>query len=284
MIRLIASDCDGTLLNLNSELDKETIEAINRFQENGGIFMLATGRNRWDAAEITKQLNGCVLNCDNGTALFDRNGEKLLIHEIAKQKVRMIHNLSEHSAFPVLYHGTEATYINYDFESFRKNALNQIISVHGDKMADDIFDWIFNNGYYRYGTELEKIMDNDIIKLEPMFIDEKEYGLIIDECRKIFSGMNIYIGTFLNNIEINSAESDKGRAILEYCKLKGIRNDEVIVIGDSNNDIPMFTLFENSCCVRSGQNAAKKAAKHVIDGSDELGVAKLINSINNNVQ
>ena len=91
--------------------------------------------------------------------------------------------------------------------------------------------------------------------------------------------MHINIGSFLNNIEITSKESDKGKTVKEYCRLKGIKEDEVAVIGDSINDISMFRLFENSYCVRSGQLEAKKAAKHIIDGNDELGVAKLMHKV-----
>ena len=68
------SDCDGTLLNDNSEIDEESILAVERFQKAGGIFMLATGRNRWDAAYVTDKIRNCVLNCDDGAVLFDEDG------------------------------------------------------------------------------------------------------------------------------------------------------------------------------------------------------------------
>ena len=280
MIKLIACDCDGTLLNNNSDLDEETIKAINRFQEKGGIFMLATGRNKWEAAAITDQLKDCVLNCDDGLALFDQDGSKLLIHEIGKEKLRMINNFSEHYGFPVLYHAIDATYINYEYDRFREKAMKQIAKKYAGVNAEITFDWIFNNSYFRYGTDFEEILTKDVIEIEPMLIDDEDFELVIDECKKICKGMDIYVGTFHNNLEIVSGESDKGKTILEYCKLKGINNDEVIVIGDSVNDISMFSLFENSYCVKSGQDEALKAAKYIIGSSNELGVAKLIEKIN----
>ena len=279
MIKLIASDCDGTLLNDKSVLDEETIKAIRRFQETGGIFMLATGRNRWDAAYVTDRVDNCVLNCDSGAALFDYDGKQLLIHEIGKEKIRSLSNLSMHYDFPVMYHGTQGTYITCDYDKFKERAVEQIRNTYTPMMAEDIFDWIFNNKHYKYGADISEVLNEGIIRMEPVFISDEEYELICDECKKIFRDMNIYTGSFLNNIEINSRESDKGRAILEYCRLKGIKDDEVIVIGDSVNDVSMFRLFENSYCVKSGQADAKKAAKHIIGSNDELGVAELINKI-----
>ncbi|MDZ5010986.1 HAD-IIB family hydrolase, partial [Clostridium perfringens] len=44
MINLIASDMDGTLLNNDHDIDKETVEAIRKAEEAGIIFAISTGR------------------------------------------------------------------------------------------------------------------------------------------------------------------------------------------------------------------------------------------------
>ena len=44
MIKLIASDMDGTLLNSRGELDNEIYDIINRLKELGIIFTAASGR------------------------------------------------------------------------------------------------------------------------------------------------------------------------------------------------------------------------------------------------
>lgn len=45
MIKLIASDMDGTLLNTKHKIDKETVSAIKRAEKAGIIFAISTGRN-----------------------------------------------------------------------------------------------------------------------------------------------------------------------------------------------------------------------------------------------
>ena len=42
MIKIIASDMDGTLLNNDHDIDKETVEAIKRAEEAGIIFAFNT--------------------------------------------------------------------------------------------------------------------------------------------------------------------------------------------------------------------------------------------------
>ena len=44
MIRIIASDMDGTLLNNKHDIDEETVEAIRKAEEAGIIFAISTGR------------------------------------------------------------------------------------------------------------------------------------------------------------------------------------------------------------------------------------------------
>ena len=44
MIRLIATDLDGTLLNDNSELSPRTVRAVQRAMEAGARFVIASGR------------------------------------------------------------------------------------------------------------------------------------------------------------------------------------------------------------------------------------------------
>ena len=273
------SDCDGTLLNNRSEIDDETILAITRFQEAGGLFMLATGRNRWDAGYVTERVRNCVLNCDSGAALFDSDGKELMVHEIGKDKIRAMIDLSKHYDLAIMYHGINGSYIACDYEKFKERAIRQIESVYTPAMAEDIFDWVFNNIHCRYDVDISEIIDENIIRMEPVFVSESEYKLVCDECKRIFKDMNIYVGTFLNNIEINSKESNKGKTVSEYCRLKGIKEDEVAVIGDSVNDISMFRLFDNSYCVQNGQSEAKRTAKYIIGSNDDLGVAKLINKI-----
>lgn len=73
---LLCSDIDGTLLNSKGELSPENEQAIRYFQDNGGLFTLATGRdpsflNRFEG-QI--QLNTYVILL-NGNLLWDPRTE-----------------------------------------------------------------------------------------------------------------------------------------------------------------------------------------------------------------
>ena len=76
MIKLIASDMDGTLLNNRHEIDDETVEAIKKAEENGIIFAISTGREYDNVEPFLKKHNircQCVLM--NGAEYRDENGK-----------------------------------------------------------------------------------------------------------------------------------------------------------------------------------------------------------------
>ena len=57
MIKVIASDMDGTLLGLDHKVAPRTLEAIHSAQEQGIRFMIATGRNFRSAMEELEELD-----------------------------------------------------------------------------------------------------------------------------------------------------------------------------------------------------------------------------------
>ena len=104
-------------------------------------------------------------------------------------------------------------------------------------------------------------------------------AILKKQCLDTFTDCNVCFVDFPDNIEITSGKTDKGLAILEYCRLKHIREDEVVVIGDSGNDIAMLKRFENSYAMGNADAETKKAARHVALSNSEQGVARLLHEI-----
>ena len=78
----IASDMDGTLLDDTHAIQRETIQALEYFTQNGGYFSLATGRTRPATAAYRKLLpcNGPGVYL-NGAIICDEALEKVIYME-----------------------------------------------------------------------------------------------------------------------------------------------------------------------------------------------------------
>ena len=92
MIRLFASDMDGTLLNNKGYISDRTIKAIKKLQKCGVYFIINTGRDyhaakrELDAASIS-----CDMICHSGACTYDVYGNAFHIASLPlKKKIKFI--------------------------------------------------------------------------------------------------------------------------------------------------------------------------------------------------
>ena len=121
--------------------------------------------------------------------------------------------------------------------------------------------------------------EQKITKAEFIFMEEDLFERTLKDVRELFPHCNITDSTFFRNIEITSEESDKGLAIVKYCRLYNIFEEEVVVAGDGDNDLSMFKRFPNSYAMENGSENAKRAATYLADANSRKGLAKLLNRI-----
>ena len=78
MIKVIAADMDGTLLNSGHTISEQTYQTIQDVQQGGIRFMIATGRDYPSASDTLKNF---PLDCDwvtgSGAEIRNRDGELL---------------------------------------------------------------------------------------------------------------------------------------------------------------------------------------------------------------
>ncbi len=76
--------------------------------------------------------------------------------------------------------------------------------------------------------------------------------------------------------EILPKGNNKGTGLKKLAKKLGIKQEEIMAIGDGNNDIEMFEYANYSVAMENGTELAKKAAKYQTDSNENDGVAKAI--------
>lgn len=71
MIRLFASDLDGTLLNAHHQFDERIVDGIRRLLAEGAAFAIATGRGNKQCA-IPEIESDVYKICMNGALILDK--------------------------------------------------------------------------------------------------------------------------------------------------------------------------------------------------------------------
>ncbi len=277
-IKLFVSDIDGTLLNERSELEEETIGAICRFQKQGGVFMLATGRNSWEVSQVTDFIDDVIVNCVNGAMLCLENGNTIFAHFVDNGHVETIASLCDEYDTPVEFHGEKATYTSWKKEAFKRRAI-EVFARNRAEDAELIFDKIYENEGMKFEAPLKEILKQKITKIEVVFMKDDVAPILEKRCKEILIDCNVVATSGMAGIEITSDRADKALAIRHYCEMRGIDEDEVAVVGDGENDIPMLRAFRNSYAMDNATGETKEAATYIALSNREKGAARLINEI-----
>ena len=125
MIKLIPSDMDGTLLNSNHDIDKETIDAIREAEEAGIIFAISTGREYDSVKEVLDKHNikaQCILS--NGAEYRDEEGNILDIVNIDLEIARKIIDILDAKKFSARMFTNKGIFTT----STREEALQEVIN------------------------------------------------------------------------------------------------------------------------------------------------------------
>lgn len=244
----ICSDLDGTLWGVDGTIPEANKEAISYFTENGGCFVLTTGRS----PDFIKSLQEKGLYSKpyaialNGAMIYDTENNKSVYENVM--------DISKLTGFEKL------------LEENRQHIIDVVYHTNGDVSEFSQLD----------GKKLYKIV----------FIVKTPESL--SEIRKQLEtnyGENCFItNSWATGLEILDKKSTKGEAVL---KLKELLNDNaqhIICVGDYENDIPMLEKADVSYAVSNAHEDVKRIADRVTVSNIEGAIAQIIKDIENEIK
>ena len=281
MIKLIVSDLDGTLLQENHLMNQETIDEIKKQMARGVDFMVATGR---DYPGVTPIFENTGIDPElillNGAQYRDHGG---VIKDNIRLSASQIKAVGEIFArFHVVWNVYTADGIASLFnEEENLDAFMETAWLDGfctpDTSKETYRD--FYVGLKVYSTIDELLAhEPDILKMEVHDGDNREKIHQLQEALMQVEDIAIAISKPIN-IEVTHADAQKGIMLMKVIEKQGLCSDEVMVIGDSANDLSMLTRFKYSFAVANGAQAAIEAANYLTADNTDLGVVKAIRQL-----
>ena len=163
-----------------------------------------------------------------------------------------------------------------DYFNLKHNILNQ---GYPDELksacflVDNLYEYIINNPITKIVIVSEQELDTTIKEIQEIL---KKYNLFISEYNK---NLNEHvINKKINYIEIGSTKDTKASGLTELSKILNIPIDEILVVGDGDNDLEMLSTFPNSICMSNGTKNAKKIASYITkNDNNNSGVAEGLN-------
>lgn len=280
MIKLIASDMDGTLLNDDHMISEENLNAIRKAQEMGRHFTIVTGR---DYGAVKSYLEECNLKCEcilsNGAEYRDVNGNVIESVYMNKESVKIVFDILNEAGLCIQLMTNKGSYIT-NKESDKKAIIDRFKLFNPKMTEEEVKSFVEKFHEERGMKEIDNIYEIlesnvEILKIVTFDKDEKLIARLKDKLKESTSDLAV-ASTFSNDIEISDIEAQKGLILAKTIKKMGIDKSEVIVLGDSFNDYSMFTEFENSYAMENAIPEIKEIAKYITDTNNNDGVAKAI--------
>ncbi|MCI6465601.1 MAG: Cof-type HAD-IIB family hydrolase [Faecalicatena sp.] len=286
MIKVIASDMDGTLLDDHHKLSKETLAAIDKACKAGLRFIIATGRNFRGAMEELKDVE---LTCDYivGSGAEVRNPDKEVVFTapIDLKLCEEVYRALQKYPVSIVFCTDAFDYRIGDKDEIEAGFIHQLRVFH---LAPDIDEEQAKKDpiYQRIRGNTKILSDFSELRLAgvpvyKIFLYSEDISMLDKIREELQNHPAIAVAaSFETNLEITDVRAQKGPVLKEYIESLGHTMDEVMVFGDSMNDYSMLSMdFGATIAMENSMPEVKKAAKYITKSNEESGVAYAIEEL-----
>ena len=284
MIKVIASDMDGTLLGDDHKPAPETLAAVQRACDSGIRFMIATGRNFPGAMA---ELKDCGLVCDyivsSGAEVRNLRQQVVAVHPISMELCRTIYEEIKDYPISVTFCTDGNDYKIGTPEEIEESLMLQMHLFFSDLPREEL---VQTETYQRIIRSTKTVSDMDELEaakvpIYKLFLYSEDKGMLGELKQRLEQNKEIAVASsFPTNLEITDVKAQKGPVLKEYIESLGYTMDEVMALGDSLNDLSMIEMdFGATVAMANAEPEVKDAAKYITKSNTEFGVAYAIDRL-----
>lgn len=251
MIKLIASDLDGTiLLNGAQSVDKSMIEAIDQLVDRGHIFAPASGRQLVSLKRLFEPISDKLLYIAENGALVKYKGDTLAKNALDRQlALDIIDDVISMPNCEVLVSGENTSYIK-------------------PKSVEYLYRMTKVVNYATTIVENFQDIKEDILKVAVCDMSG------IDNSKEHFfekwSGIAAPTVSGALYMDFMDLSVSKGGAMKQIQEKLGILPEECMAFGDNFNDIEMLDAVEHSYAMSTAVQEVKKHGRYTADNVEEV--------------
>jgi len=264
-IRLIAVDLDGTLLDDEKQVPAENREALQAVERRGILISIASGRMTTTIETIEARLGvDCILIAYNGAKVLGRKreGRPLIVHRPIPADV---------AAFFMRFAKANGYLLNLYHE-------DRLYAEDGPQRRPFIEIYRTRTGAeYNIVNDLEQDFSGVCPTKLILLTHQAERDRLHDELRPMLEGRAFITKSEPEYLEIMAAGVDKGSALPLIAERFGIPADEIMAIGDAENDIGMLEAAGLGVALANASPRVRAAADGItVRTNNEAGVAEAI--------
>lgn len=255
MIKMVVTDIDGTIVDKDSNISLNVRKTIKKMQEKGIKVVLATGRMFRATYPVSQDLNldtpiisyqgGLIKEfCGSQKVLYSKYTDKTLAHEV------------------IDYFRSKDIHINV--------YVNDVLFVEKDD--EYIKKYIENrNIVYKTVNDLKKVDMQGLHKVLGIDKDSDKIKDATEELKEKYKNKLYIIRSTPYYCEVSNPEASKASALCFLRDYWGFKPEEVLAIGDQDNDIDMIEAAGIGVAMENGTPKLKEAADFITKSIDENG-------------
>ena len=239
VIKLIALDIDGTIVDSVSNVSPANEKAIREVVSRGIKVALVTGRHRGGTRKVIQDVG---LDTDN-TPLIVNNGAIVYLGE----RIIWRDFLSPDEADGVIKYTTKIPGVATTIFQPDQIHLHCNLPLDMDFLIDRLKAFDMDN--CRIVDTPDELPREDVAKVMLVTGGSEKALEILRMWPKQLSHLQ-YTRSYPYLCEINSSTCDKGRGLEVLCREMGILPEELLAVGDGENDISMLAFAKHAVFVR----------------------------------
>lgn len=247
---MISIDLDGTLLNDDGKISIEAYRILQKLSKKGIIIVVSTGRSMVGIPEIIKKSDFIdYYITSNGASCYTKNEKCIIKNWINYNDIKAMEN---EPIFVIEYLINGQWYVD----------LNKIESLKKIINDNKIIEYILNTR-----KNLNNLSDLKNLMIEKININfnEKDYEYAKNKINSFVNEKN-NIRTWTDKkhkMDIYNISATKGNSLKILSKKIKILSEEIIAIGNDDNDLEMLKFVGCSIAMKNGNKNIKKIANYV---------------------
>ncbi len=261
MIKLIATDMDGTLLNSQHQISPRNLVAIQKAQEKGLVVTVVTGRSLVGAGPFKDQLGltGPMVLYNGAEIVEATTGKTIYSQGMDPEDARRLVQLGREAGVGNCIWAEESLYC--DVQTPWTLSYGAEIHVVPEVMGD-------TDSFY------EKTIHKILWAGEPALIESLRQK--VEDFGLAHTNHALSQPTYL---EFFHERVSKGAALEKLQSYYGLQQQEIAALGDAENDCPMVAYAGMGVAMANAVPAVKAVAQQVTATNDEDGVALFIEGL-----
>jgi len=271
--RMLVVDMDYTLLNKEKKVSDRNREALRKAMEKGVHVVVATGRI-YTSARVYAGLLGIntPIIASNGAIIREANfgnplhTEKIIYRSLlpAEAVAEMMRLSHKYGLFCHLF--TDDT-------------------IYAEKLVNVSLRYTEWNRYLGEQDRVKIVIDEDLEKkvvekklevLKAVVVDQdsRKIQCIREDIEK--TGLVSVSQSLKDNLEVMDKSVSKGNAVRILSEMLGVKREEIVAIGDNENDISMIEYAGLGIAMGNGEEVLKQVADAITGHYEEDGVAQAV--------